>query len=82
MTHSAEPLEIRAGMDVFGSDGESLGSVAGIEDDALIVSKGFLFPHDHPLPLVVVDSVDDDGVYLAITAEAALHQRWDDITPG
>ena len=70
-------LSIRGGQDVFGADGEKVGSVSNMEGDYIVVSKGFFFPTDYYIPTSAINSVDDDGVYLNVTKDEALNQGWD-----
>lgn len=77
MIDERNTLNIRGGQDVFGSDGDKVGSVAGVEGDYVIVSKGFFFPTDYYIPSSAISSADEDGVYLNVTKDAALNQGWD-----
>jgi uncharacterized protein (TIGR02271 family) len=77
MVDNRDTLNITGGMDVFGSDGEKVGSVAGVEGDYVVVSKGFFFPTDYYIPTSAINSADDDGVYLNVTKDEALNQGWD-----
>jgi len=77
MVDNRETLNITGGMDVFGSDGEKVGSVSGVEGDYMVVSKGFFFPTDYYIPTSAIESAGDDGVYLNVTRDAALNQGWD-----
>jgi len=65
-------------MTVVGSDGEKLGTVDHIENDVIVVQKGFFFPKDYSIPLNAVTQTDGDTVYLGVTKETALTQGWDD----
>jgi len=77
MVDNRETLNITGGMDVFGSDGEKVGSVSGVEGDYMVVSKGFFFPTDYYIPTSAIESAGDDGVYLNVTRDEALNQGWD-----
>lgn len=66
----------QSGMDVIGSDGEKVGEVDAVEQDYLIVRKGFFFPQDHYIPFSAVDSADENSVYLNVTKDGALEQQW------
>lgn len=79
MVDNRETLNITGGMDVFGNDGEKVGSVAGVEGDYMVVSKGFFFPTDYYIPASAIQSADDDGVYLNVTRDDALNQGWDTV---
>ena len=72
-----EPIQIREGMDVVGTDGEKLGDVDHQEGDFIVVKKGFFFPKDYYIPVDAIASADDDRVYLTVTKDAALDQGWD-----
>jgi len=77
MVDNRETLTITGGTDVFGSDGEKVGSVSGVEGDYMVVSKGFFFPTDYYIPTSAIQSASDDGVYLNVTRDEALNQGWD-----
>lgn len=72
-----EPIQIREGMDVVGTDGEKLGDVDHQEGDFIVVKKGFFFPKDYYIPVDAIASADEDRVYLTVTKDAALDQGWD-----
>lgn len=72
-----EPIQIREGMDVVGTDGEKLGDVDHQEGDFIVVKKGFFFPKDYYIPADAIANADDDRVYLTVTKDAALDQGWD-----
>jgi len=77
MIDDSNTINISGGMDVFGSDGEKVGSVAGVEGDYVVVSKGFFFPTDYYIPTSAINSADGEGVYLNVTKDEALNQGWD-----
>lgn len=64
------------GMDVFGSDGEKVGSIDSVEQNHFVVRKGFFFPEDHFIPFTAVNTYDDGAVYLNVTRDGALEQQW------
>ena len=72
MDNDRTTLNITGGTDVFGADGEKVGSVSGVEGDYLVVSKGFFFPTDYYIPTSAITTADDDGVYLNVTKDEAL----------
>lgn len=77
----------QVGMEVFGSDGEKIGKIEAVEANHFVVSKGFLFPKDHFIPLTAVNNYDAENVYLNVTKDGALEQEWgehpvvDDVEP-
>src|SRR5680860_27641 len=82
MIDQRNTINITGGMDVFGADGEKVGSVAGVEGDYVVVSKGFFFPTDYYIPSNAINTADDEGVYLNVTKDDALNQGWDAIPTG
>ena len=68
---------ITEGTDVYGSDGEKVGSIAAVRPNYLVVEKGFFFPTDYYIPAASVSSVEEGRVHLAVTKDAALNQGWD-----
>ena len=79
MIDERNTLNVTGGMDVFGADGEKVGSVSGVEGDYVVVSKGFFFPTDYYIPVSAINTSDADGLYLSVTKDAALNQGWDAI---
>ncbi len=72
-------LNLSKGMDVKGSDGEKVGSVQDVQGDYVVISKGFLFPHDYYVPVSAITSADEKNVYLNVTKDEALNQGWDQV---
>jgi hypothetical protein len=70
-------LNITEGTDVYGSDGDKVGSVVAVRPNYLVVEKGFFFPTDYYIPVSAVSGVEEGRVYLAVTKDAALNQGWD-----
>jgi len=67
---------IKEGTEIVGSDGEKVGKVVAVEDNHLVVEKGFLFPSDYYIPSSAVRNFDGDKVYLNVTKDQALDQDW------
>lgn len=72
-----EPLQLRQGMDVVGSDDDKVGDVDRLEGDYVVVKKGFFFPKDYYIPTSAFTTVDADKAYLNVTKDDALNQGWD-----
>ena len=70
-------VELGMGMQVHAADGGKVGKIVGLDNSQIVVEKGFFFPSDHAIPISAVDSADDDNVYLRITKDEALNQKWD-----
>ena len=70
-------VQITEGTDVYGSDGDKVGSVVAVQPSYVVVEKGFFFPTDYYIPTSAVASYDDGRVYLAVTKDEALNQGWD-----
>ena len=68
--------QIQTGWDVYGSDGEKIGSVAGVANDHFIIEKGFLFTTDIYVPMSAIGSVKDDEVELIYTKDQVENQDW------
>jgi uncharacterized protein (TIGR02271 family) len=77
MSYDRETLTITDGMDVFGSDNEKVGSVAGMRGDHVVVSKGFFFPTDYFIPTGAITSASGGNLHLSVTRDEALNQGWD-----
>ncbi|MEJ7901888.1 MAG: DUF2382 domain-containing protein [Thermomicrobiales bacterium] len=77
MESSQNTLNLTQGMDVFGTDGEKVGSVQDVQGEYVVVSKGFFFPTDYYIPFSALGNADGDSVYLNVTKDEALNQGWD-----
>src|SRR5215211_7961321 len=77
MSTSYTSTDISTGAEVFGSDGDKVGTVAAVYPGYIVVEKGFFFPTDYYIPTSAVASYDNDQVYLTLTKDAALHSGWD-----
>src|SRR5215218_1637941 len=69
--------DIITGAEVFGADGDKVGTVAAVYPGYLVVEKGFFFPTDYYIPLSAIASYDNDQVYLNVAKDAALQSGWD-----
>lgn len=81
MTDFSTFSDIREGSDVYGSDGDKVGSIVALRQNYLVVEKGFFFPTDYYIPMGAISTYQDGRVYLNVTKDAALNQGWDAI-PG
>src|ERR687896_1278321 len=68
---------ITTGADVYGADGEKVGTVAAVYPGYIVVEKGFFFPTDYYIPMSAIASADNDQVYLNLAKDAALNSGWD-----
>ena len=69
--------QLTTNLDVFGSDGDKVGTIVAVDPASIVVEKGFFFPTDYSIPLTAISRIDADGVILAVTKDEALHQHWD-----
>jgi hypothetical protein len=69
---------IAAGMTVYGSDGEKLGTLRTFDQQTgyLDIQKGWLFHKDFYVPLGGVTAVDEDGITLRLTKEDLDDERY------
>ncbi len=79
MSWSTTASEIMAGDDVFGSDGDKVGTVAEVQQGYIVVEKGWFFPTDYYIPLSAIANVANGQVALTVTKDAALHRGWDTV---
>jgi uncharacterized protein (TIGR02271 family) len=77
MSSSSYARQISVGDDVYGSDGDKVGTVAEVQAGYIVVEKGFFFPTDHYIPLSAIASASGGQVYLNTTKDAALNSGWD-----
>src|SRR5215208_6741104 len=69
--------DIINGAEVYGADGDKVGTVSAVYPGYVIVEKGFFFPTDYYIPMSAVASYDTDRVYLNVSKDAALGRGWD-----
>ncbi len=55
---------LKEGMDAFTVDGEKLGSVVELNDDSVIIEKGFFFPRDYSFRYDDITEIADNKVIL------------------
>src|SRR5829696_6491598 len=79
MSSSSSASQINVGDDVYGSDGDKVGTVAEVQSGYLVVEKGFFFPTDYYIPTSAIASASDGQVYLSTTRDAALNSGWDTV---
>ncbi len=77
MDLGGQQFNISEGTDVYGSDGEKVGSVVAVQPNYVVVEKGFFFPTDYYIPTSAVATYDEGRVYLNVTKDEALNQGWD-----
>jgi uncharacterized protein (TIGR02271 family) len=68
---------VHEGDEVFGSDGDKVGKVIAVQDDYMVVEKGWFFPTDYYIPASAVSSYDNGQIFLNVTKDVALDQGWD-----
>jgi len=71
-----DQVELHPGMTVRSHDDEKLGKIVRLQDNQLLVEKGFFFPQDYWVPVSAVENADDDNVYLNVDKDQVLAQRW------
>lgn len=69
---------VAPGQTVLSSDGKKLGNVSAVDDNLILVEKGFLFVKDYQVPQSAVASVDTDAgvVHLSVTESEAKATDW------
>jgi uncharacterized protein (TIGR02271 family) len=77
MQNVQDATKIRTGWDVYGSDGQHLGSVGEIGDNYLLVQKGLIFVHDIFVPVSAVDRVEEEAVWLNVPKADVDTMGWD-----
>ncbi|HEV2528263.1 MAG TPA: DUF2382 domain-containing protein [Thermomicrobiales bacterium] len=80
MTSGNQDWIVEPGTDVYGSDGEKVGSVDTIEGEYLVIRKGFFFPKDHYIPFTAIAGHTSDRIDLNVTADAAKSEEWSGTT--
>jgi uncharacterized protein (TIGR02271 family) len=79
MSWSTESSQISVGDDVYGSDGDKVGTVAEVQPSYIVVEKGFFFPTDYYIPMSAVASASGGQIYLNVAKDAALNSGWDTV---
>src|SRR5215212_4030476 len=79
MSWSTGSNQISVGDDVYGSDGEKVGTVAEAQSSYIVVEKGFFFPTDYYIPMSAVVSAGDGQVFLNVGKDAALNSGWETV---
>jgi len=67
---------IAAGDEVYGSDGEKVGTISEVQRDYIVVEKGFFFPTDYYIPVNAIASASSGQVMLNVTKDMALQSDW------
>ncbi len=67
---------IAAGDEVYGSDGEKVGTISEVQRDYIVVEKGFFFPTDYYIPINAIASASAGQVMLNVTKDMALQSDW------
>jgi len=79
MATTRSQFYVNVGDEVFGSDGDKVGKVIAVENDYVVVEKGWFFPTDYYIPVSAIASYDDGRAYLNVTKDVALEQGWDTV---
>jgi uncharacterized protein (TIGR02271 family) len=79
MSWTTESHQIITGDEVYGSDGDKVGTVAEVQPSYIVVEKGFFFPTDYYIPMSAVSRAGDGQVYLNVAKDAALNSGWDTV---
>ena len=79
MSWSSNTSQIQIGDDVYGSDGDKVGTVAEVQSGYIVVEKGFFFPTDYYIPVSAITQIGDRQVVLNVSKDTALHSGWETI---
>src|ERR671912_2717632 len=79
MSSSTGSSQINIGDDVYGSDGDKVGTVAEVQSSYIVVEKGFFFPTDYYIPMSAVSSASGGQISLNVSKDAALNSGWDTV---
>jgi uncharacterized protein (TIGR02271 family) len=79
MSSSSYANQISVGDDVYGSDGDKVGTVAEVQSNYIVVEKGFFFPTDYYIPMSAVSSASGGQINLNVAKDAALNSGWDTV---
>ena len=79
MSWSTESSRFNVGDDVYGSDGDKVGTVAEVQSSYIVVEKGFFFPTDYYIPTSAIASAGGGQVTLNVARDAALDSGWETV---
>ena len=79
MSSSGYAGQVSVGDEVYGSDGDKVGTVAEVQSSYIVVEKGFFFPTDYYIPTSAIASASGGQVYLNVARDAALNSGWDTV---
>jgi len=79
---SMDISNVRAGWDVYGSDGDKVGDVSDVGPNYVLVTKGFLFTKDIYIPTSAITSIDQDRVYINVAKDQVDSMGWDQAPMG
>lgn len=77
MSWSNNMSQVSVGDEVYGSDGDKVGTVADVQASYLVVEKGFFFPTDYYIPFNAITQASNGQVMLNVTKDIALNSGWD-----
>lgn len=77
MSVNRNQFAVHEGDEVFGSDGDKVGKVIAVQDDYVVVEKGWFFPTDYYIPASAIASYDNSQIFLNVSKDVALDQGWD-----
>lgn len=69
---------IRIGQDVLGSCGNKIGEVVDVQDNYVVVEKGFFNPEDIYIPKDQIESFDEYHLKLRVTRDQSAQAGWED----
>src|SRR5215207_240002 len=79
MSWTTDSRQDLVGAEVFGADGDKVGTVSEVYPGYIVVEKGFFFPTDYYIPASAIASASAGQVYLTTTKDAALNSGWDTV---
>src|SRR5215212_9109475 len=79
MSSSNYANQIGVGDEVYGADGDKVGTVAEVQSSYIVVEKGFFFPTDYYIPMSAVSSASGGQINLNVAKDAALNSGWDTV---
>ena len=65
--------------DVYGADGEKIGTIDEVHPHYLVVGKGLIVHREHYIPVRAITNVDRECVYLNVSSSDIAARGWDRI---
>lgn len=77
MSRTPQQWRFQEGDEVFGADGDRVGSITAVHPTTIVVDSGFLAAARYSIPTSAVANYEASTVYLTVTKDQLRDQGWD-----